>query len=157
MTPARVPPLPLAIAARSMLPLLPDHAALFRGELRQSAQSRDELPDLFLAPRRAEGGHAGHADSIRDDPFELAVRAGLNAREGEAYGRRVQARTSLRRVDSRSSVTNDAVGLKQRESRGDGRGRLSEGIGHLRSVARDRAIEGKGGQPLLEPSRRFRG
>src|SRR5215470_4689247 len=93
-----------------ILPLRSQRALLRVGEPRQPAKSRHELPDLLFTPRRAERGHAGHADSIRDDPFELAVRAGLDTRQGETYGRRVQAGTALRRVDSRSSVANDAVG-----------------------------------------------
>src|SRR5437667_11873245 len=98
-----------------MLPLRLEHPALFRGEPRQPAKSRDELPDLFLAPRRAKRGHAGHTDSIGNDPLELAVRAGLDASEGQARGRRVQACSALRGVDSRSAVAIDAVGPEKGE------------------------------------------
>ncbi len=51
----------------------------------------------------------------------------------------------------------DAVGSEQREPRGDGRRRAGEGVRHPRGAVRDRAVEREGGEPFLEPSRRFRG
>src|SRR5215831_2044941 len=125
------------MAAFTMLLLPPENMALFLGELRQPAQGRDELPDLFLAPRGAEGRHAGHADSIRNDPFELAVRASLNARQGEARGRRVEARACLRGIDPRSAVASDAVSPEQGETRGHSRGFAGQGVGFFGGVARD--------------------
>src|SRR5437764_9617227 len=102
------------MAARSMLfpgLLAAQHTALLGGELRQAAQSGDELPDLLLASRGAERGHAGHPDPVRNDPLELAVRSGLHARERQTRRRRVQARSRLGWIHSGSAVAGDAVAL----------------------------------------------
>src|SRR5262249_51754447 len=64
-----------SFAMTRILPPRSEGPFLRVGEPWQPAEGRHELPDLFLALRGSEGWHAGHADAIRDDPFELAVRA----------------------------------------------------------------------------------
>src|SRR5512141_1453738 len=127
------------------------------GELRQPSQGRDELPDLLLGAGGAKGRHARHADSIRDDPLELAVGPDLNARQGETRRRRVQAGASFGRIDPRSAVAGDTMRAEQPESRSHGLGRAGERVALLSCMSRDRAIEREPGDPLLETTGRLRG
>src|SRR5262249_23034566 len=119
--------------------------------MRQPAESGDELPDLLLAPRRPERGHAGHPNAVRDDPEELSVPPRLDAGERRAGCRGLQARASLARVDAGRSVARNAMLAEEEEPGAGGLRRAGERVAHSRRMARDRPVERELGDSLLQP------
>ena len=81
------------------------------------ADEGDDFPDVVVAMRLAEGGHAGHADAVLDDAEQLAVgaifgflvqigRRGLQS-GGELLGLNAWAAVAL---DAHFAVVMQAVG-----------------------------------------------